>query len=75
MKNNNMWLTKLINQNSKKTLKLNIDGSKLELSYLRHENNNTWLTKLTKIIINYKIGYKWIKIKNNEIRNAWTHSN
>ena len=69
MKNNNIWFTKLINQNSNK-LKLNIDESKLKLSYLRHENNNTWLTKLTKIIINYKIGYEWIKIKINEIRIA-----
>ena len=25
-------------------------------------------------MINYKIGYKWIKIKNNEFKNAQTHS-
>ena len=35
------WLTKTL-----KTLKLNIDGSKLKLPYLEDENNNTWLTKL-----------------------------
>ena len=40
-----MWLTKLIDQNSK-TLELNINGSKLRLPYLKHENNKMWLTKL-----------------------------
>ena len=74
MKNNNIWFTKLINQNSNK-LKLNIDKSKLKLSYLRHENNNTWLTKLTKIIVNFKIGYKWIKSRLTESKNTQTHSN
>ena len=74
MKNNNIWLTKLINQNSNQ-LKLNIDGSKLKLSCLRHENNNTWLTKLTKIIVNFKIGYKWIKSRLTKSKNPQTHSN
>ena len=74
MKNNNIWFTKLINQNSNK-LKLNIDKSKLKLSYLRHENNNTWLTKLTKIIVNFKIGYKWIKSRLTKSKNTQTHSN
>ena len=74
MKNNNIWFTKLINQNSNK-LKLNNDKSKLKLSYLRHENNNTWLTKLTKIIVNFKIGYKWIKSRLTKSKNTQTHSN
>ena len=74
MKNNNIWFTKLINQNSNK-LKLNIDESKLKLSYLRHENNNMWLTKLTKIIVNFKIGYKWIKSRLTKSKNTQTHSN
>ena len=39
-----MWLTKLIDQNSK-TLELNINGSKLRLPYLKNENK-MWLTKL-----------------------------
>ena len=43
--NNNMWLTRLINQNSKK-LKLSINGSKIKLPNLKHENNNMWLNKL-----------------------------
>ena len=28
-------------------LKLNINGSKLKLPNLKHENNDMWLTKLT----------------------------
>ena len=41
-------------------LKLNINGSKLKLPYLEHENNNMWLTE---IIINYKIEYNGLKSK------------
>ena len=52
-----MWLTKLIDQNSI-TLKLNINGSKLKLPYLEHENNNMWLTKL--IDSNYNQLQNWI---------------
>ena len=45
--NDDTRLTKLINWNYK-TLKLNINGSKLKLWHLKPKNNDMWLTKLIK---------------------------